>query len=102
MVFLGLAPKQRGEFAYFVRILGRDIVSLREILIEIVQLALIVIGVPLVWRKSRERWRIQLPRNSVRAPACDRAVLVHGTISQNLEILLSVARRRICIIEGGY
>src|SRR6266404_9174865 len=101
MIFLGLCPEQRSEFAYFVRILGRKIVILREILVEIIQLAPVVVRVPFVWCKPRERWGIQLPRNSVGAPACDPAVFVHGAVSQNLEILLSVSRGRICIIERG-
>src|SRR6266702_2506483 len=101
MVFLSLGPKQRSEFAYFVRILGRKIVSLREILVEIIQLALVVVRVPFVWCKPRERWRIKLPWNPIRPPACDPAVLVHGAVSQNLEILLSVSRDRICIVERG-
>src|SRR6266498_1427599 len=100
MVFLGLGPKQRSKFAYFVRILGRKIVSLREILVEIIQLALVVVRVPFVWCKPRKRFGIQLPRNSIRTPARNPAILVHAAISENLEILLRVPRRRIGIVES--
>src|SRR5207247_9791508 len=99
---LRLRPKERSQFARFVGILICDVVGLRKILVEIVQLAFVLIGVPLAGRESRERFGIDLPWDSVESPACEPAVFVHRAVSENLEILLGVTGGRVGVIEREY
>src|SRR5207247_1150359 len=64
-------------------------------------LALVLVRSPFAWCKSRKRFRLQFPRDTVRTPARDPAVFVHRAVSQDLEILLRVPRGSFGIIERG-
>src|SRR5206468_11567698 len=76
-----------------------DVVGLREILVEVVQLALVVIGVPLAGCEAAECFGIDFPWDSIESPAGEPAVLIHRAVSQNLEILLRMSRWRFGVIE---
>ena len=102
VVLLGLLPEQFLQLGELLGVLGRQVVGLGEVLVDVVKLPLVLVGVPAAaGRELRESGGVDPPRNPVQAGAGDPAVLVHGAVAEDLEVLLGVAalgrwRRRRC------
>ena len=85
--------------ASFSRLLGREVLRLREVVRQVVQLPRVLLGVPLARSERRERRRRELPRRLVEARARPPAVLVDRPRADHLEVLHGVPLRGVRVVE---
>ena len=66
-----------------------------RILVDVVELPLVLVGVPAAAGPESGSGPVHLPGDAVEPRGCEPAVLVHGTVAEDLEILLGVQRLRL-------
>ena len=89
-VALRLLPEQLLQLLELLGVLRREVLRLREVVRQVVQLPHVLLGVPLARGERGERRRREVPRGLVEARARPPAVLVHRPRADHLEVLLRV------------
>ena len=90
---LGLRPEELAELLHLLRMVGRDVLRLREVVGQVVELDGLVIGIP-ARAELAQLLRIELPRDPLQPLGEQPAVLVHPAVAEDLVVLLRVALRR--------
>ena len=100
-VALGLLPPQLLELLDLVRVLRGDVVGLREVVGQVVELpADVPVRVPVGVRPElRERRRRHVPREPVGSRRRPPAVLVHAAAAEHLEVLRGVPLGGLRVVE---
>jgi hypothetical protein len=88
LVALGLLPEQVLEFLDLLGVLGGQVVRLREVVGEVVQLGGTCVRIPDARRVGLERVPCEHPRDAFGLHREPPAVLVHGAVADRLEVLL--------------
>ena len=90
VVLLRLFPEQVLQLLHLLRIAGRQVVCLGEVIGQVIQLDRVLIGVPDTGREPFQQLGIQPPRGPGHPHRQPPAVLVHRPVTEVLEVLLGV------------
>ena len=100
LVSLRVLPEEILQLLDLLRMFRREVVRLREVVGQVVQLGGLGIRIPDARRVGRERFRCEHPRDAFGLHCEPPAVFVHAAVADGLEVLLRAVLGRAGIGQG--